>query len=186
MNAIDGDAFHHRRLVRVGSRNKDRLFLSPAGFERHRQHAFHRANTAIERELTDETIFFERRAIEVLGDRDQPERDRQVEAWAFFLNVGRCEIDRRSAARPMVAAVNDRCRDAILAFLHCSIGQADNNDLRISMRAVDFDLYLVGVDAKNGSGVNLGEHGRNSPRLSKTPARGKVNREARLLRENSG
>jgi len=150
VDAVDGDSFHHRGFVRVDRRNKDRLFLLPARFQCHRQHAFHGTNAAVEREFPHEAVFFEGGAIQLLGHRDQPERDWQIEAWPFFLNIGRCEIDRRPAARPMVTAVDDRRRDPVLTFFHRGIGQTDDDYFREAMRAVDLDLDFVGVDAKNG------------------------------------
>ena len=103
VNAINGDPFHHRGLVRVDRRDKDRLLLLAPRFERHRQHAFHRAHCAIERRFADEAVFLERRAIQFLGHGDQLERDRQIEARPFFFDIGRREIDRGPSPRPMVA-----------------------------------------------------------------------------------
>src|SRR5438270_40955 len=41
--------------------------------------------------------------------------------WPCPLNVGRREVDRGPAARPVITTVADRRRDAITAFLHCRV-----------------------------------------------------------------
>ena len=100
-------------------------------FDRDRQHAFHRAHRAVQRQLADEAEV--RRRVGSSNSsrrRDHPERDRQIEARSFFLNVGRREIDRRASARPMIAAVRDRRGDAVLAFFHRRVGQTDDDDVR--------------------------------------------------------
>src|SRR5881394_2267786 len=72
---------------------------------------------AIQRQFAHETEFLKRGCVDLLAHRDHAQRNGQIEAWAFFLNVGGCKIDRRPAARPEVAAVAHRRRDAIAAFL---------------------------------------------------------------------
>ena len=135
LDAVDGDSFHHGGLMRVRGRNEDRLFLLAARFERHRQHAFHRTHCAIQRQFADEAESFERRPVQFLGHRDHAERDGQIETRAFFLYVGRREIDGGPSARPVIAAVTDRRRDAIAALFYRGIRQANDNGCRTHILA---------------------------------------------------
>src|SRR5205814_10538035 len=112
--------------------------------------------------LANEAKFLERRLFQFLGDGDHAKRDRKIETRAFFLYVGRREIDRGPSPWPVIAAVTIRGRDAIAAFFYRGIGQANNDDLRLSPRAVDLDLHVVGIDCINSSGVNVGVHGRSA------------------------
>jgi hypothetical protein len=133
----------------------------PARFERHGQHAFHRPNAAIKRQLADETEFLEGGAVELFTDGDHSERDRQIEARPFFLNVGRGEVDRRSASGPEITAVADRGGDAIAAFFYRGVGQPHDDYVRIAPGAVDFNFDLVGINTVDRGGINLGQHGGN-------------------------
>ncbi len=141
-----------------GFGNEDGLLAAPPRFERDGQHAFHRAHRAIQRQLADEAEFLERRAIQLFADRDHAERDRQIEARSFLLNVGRREIDRRSSARPEITAVADRRRDAVAALLHGGVGQPNDDDVRIASGAVDLDFDFIGIDAIDRGGINLCQH----------------------------
>ncbi len=133
-------------------------FAASPRFERDRQHALDRADRAIERELADKTETVERVALDFFRGRDHAERDRQIEARAFLFDIGRREIDRGPPARPKIAAVADRGRDPIAAFLHRRIRQSDDHDVGIAVGGVDLDLDFVSIDAEDGGGVDPGEH----------------------------
>ena len=80
------------------------------------KHAFDRAHRAVEREFANETKIVEEVVLDFLRGGDHAERDRQIEARSFLFDIGRREIDRRAPARPIIAAVADRGRDAIADF----------------------------------------------------------------------
>lgn len=161
-HAVDGDPFHHRGFVRVGRGNENRLFLLPARFQGHRQHAFDGAHAAVQRQLADKAESFEGRTVEILAHGDHPKRDRQVEAGTLFLYVGRREIDRRPSARPEIPAVTDRRSNAIAAFFYRGIGQANDDNVRVAPGTVDLDFHLVGIDSIDGGRIDLGEHRGNA------------------------
>ena len=106
--------------------------------------------------------------LDFLRGRDHAERDREIEARAFLLNVGWGEIDRGPPARPIITAVADRGRDPILAFFDRGVGQADDHDPWVAAGGVNLDLDFVGVDAVDGGGVNSGEH---APEIVRRKAR---------------
>lgn len=151
LHAVDVDAGDHGGFARVRRWHDHRAFAAAPRFERDRKHTFDRAHPAVERELADEAEIGEQILLDFLCRGDHAERDRQVEARSFLFDVGRREVDRRAPARPIVAAITDRGRDAILALFHRSVGQTNDDDLRISARGVDLDFDLVGIDAENSS-----------------------------------
>src|SRR5881392_2881495 len=113
---------------------------------------------SVQGELTDEAKIFERRTVEFFRHRDHSKSDWQVEAWSLLFDVCRGEIDRGATAWPIVPAVCDRGGDAVPAFFHCCIWQANNDNNRVATRAVHFDLHFVRVHAVNGRGINFCQH----------------------------
>ena len=87
-----------------------------------------------------------------------PERDRQVEARALLLDVGGGEVDRGAAHRRREAGVDERGHDAVLAFLHGGVGQADDDDLRIAVPGIDLDLNGIRIHPVDRPRPDLGEH----------------------------
>jgi hypothetical protein len=158
-HSVDVDPRDHGGFLRVCLRHHDRALSAPPRFERYRQNALDRPDRAVERQLADKAQLGEQIFLDLLRGRDHAERDREIEARAFLLNVGRSEIDRCAPARPIVTAVADRGRDAILAFLHRRVGQAHDHDFGVAAGGVDLDLDFVSVHAVNGRGINPGEHG---------------------------
>jgi hypothetical protein len=100
----------------------------------------------------------EPRHVGVLGDGDHSHRDRKVEARALLFQIGGREIDRRARAGPAVAAVRNGGRHAIAALAHRGVGQADDDDLRVSVAGVDLDNDLARFHATNRGRENPREH----------------------------
>src|SRR4029077_13368660 len=100
------------------------------------------ADGSVQGELTYEAKIFERRTVEFFRHRDHSKSDWQVEAWSFLFDVCRGEIDRRATARPIIAAICDCSGDAVPAFLHCCVRQANNHNNRIPASPVYFDLHF--------------------------------------------
>ena len=116
--AVDVDLVHHGGLARVCFRHKHSVLAAPARFQSDWQHALDGTHRAVQRELTDEAEFFESRRVDLLAHRDHPERDGEIEAWAFFLNIGGREIDCCAAARPVIPAICNRGGDAVADLFH--------------------------------------------------------------------
>src|SRR5690348_13078262 len=97
--------------------------VSLACEDRYRQCPFYRSNTTIQRKFAhtknvNQVRFF----CEVAICTQDSQRDRQIEASAFFSNVSRREVDRGSLKRKEVLAVLNRCSYAFTRFANCSIG----------------------------------------------------------------
>src|SRR6266566_6756911 len=69
---------------------------------------------------------FERRGIQFFGHCDHAERNRLIEAWSFFFNIGQCEIDRGSAALPEIFASCNRGRHTFATLFSSAVRQPKN------------------------------------------------------------
>src|SRR5262249_46932358 len=75
-----------------------------------------------------------------------------------LLNVGRREVDRCTAARPIVTAVRDGSRDAVAALLHRRVWQSNDDNDRIAAGTVYLDFHFIRVHAVNGGRGNFSQH----------------------------
>ena len=157
-DAINVDALDDRRLAGIRCGNEKRFLAAAPCFERDGQHASHGAHCAGEREFSDERKAGGVCKVVVFSGGDHAERDGEVEAGAFLFHIGGREIDRRAPARPEIAAVADRRRHAVLAFLHGGVGQANHDDDRTSASRIDFDFDLERIDAIDRRRINFSQH----------------------------
>ena len=130
------------------------------GGHRHRQGALDRPDAAVQGQLADDGEVAQLFGQQLAGGDQQAQRDRQIEAAGVFAEVGRSEIDDGAAGMPGVAEIGQGALDAMNALLDRHLGQADEDRLGQPGRDIDFDLDGNGVDADEGEGVQLGEHGR--------------------------
>jgi len=89
---------------------------------------------------------------------DDTKRHREIEAGAFFADVGRSEIDRDVRGGDVVTAVAECGADTVAAFAHGRVGQADGVELifgGLDAGYVDFDFDDVGIDAIDGGAEGL-------------------------------
>jgi hypothetical protein len=98
------------------------------------------------------------RQIAAVHDGQHAQGNRQVEARAFFFDIGRSEIDRRASARPTVTAVGHGGGHAVFAFFDRSVRQTNYNNLRVTAPLVDFDFHLERLGTVEGGGIDLGQH----------------------------
>ena len=151
-HGVDVQAPDHGRFFGVGFRDDHAGNLSSAGFDGNGEGATDAAHTAVEREFSDEKAIRHFFFGEASVGSDDAESHRQVESGAFFLDVGGCEIDGDVRGRDVVAAVFQRGADAVAAFAHSCVRQADGVEvvlIALDARAVDFYLNNIGIDAVN-------------------------------------
>ena len=87
---------------------------------------------------------------------------RQVEAGAFFLDVGGGEVDGDVGGREFEAGVADGGADAVAAFADGGVGKADGVEMilrGLHSGEVDLDVDDAGVDAIDGGAEGGEEHG---------------------------
>src|SRR6202171_2527058 len=158
LHAVDVDLVDHGGLARVGFRHEQGALAAFARFQRDRQDTFDRPHRAIQCEFPDKREILERRAVDFFGDGDHSERDRQIESRAFLFDISRRQIHRRASARPTIAAVSYGRGYAVETFFHGRIGQPDNENFGVAVRAVYLHFDFVGVDAVDGGRINLCQH----------------------------
>jgi hypothetical protein len=159
---IDVDALDNRGFSGVGG-GQDQVGNSLfAGQDGHGQHAGDGADAAVEAELADHE-----KAAEVGGPQGavsskNADGDGKIEAGAFFLDVGRGEVDGDEGGRDGVAGVLDGGTDAVAAFAHRGVGQADGVKVILvhdHTAVVHLDFDEVGVDSVDGRTEGFEEHG---------------------------
>ena len=152
----DIQAGHHGGLGGVFGGNQNPNFPVRLRLERNRQNAFATPHAAGEREFADDDKIVELVGFDLFAGGEHSDRNRQVEARPFFFHVRRREVDGGLAHRKFVAGVGERGGDAVLGFLDCRVGQADERDERLAVAAVDLDFHHVGVNAVDGGGAGAG------------------------------
>ena len=108
LDGVQIEPVDERRLARVHARHDHPGESGVARGQHHRQDAAHGAHAAVEREFAERDELLQREPIDLFVDRDQRERDRQLERRAFLADVGRREVDEQSPRRKREAAVEDR------------------------------------------------------------------------------
>ena len=130
------------------------------GAERRRQHAGHRVDPAIQRQLAERGIagqFLARQDIHRGQDR---QRDGQVEMAAFLGDVGRRQIHQHALRRQRQAEAGQRRAHPLPAFAHRLVGQADDQEGRQAGGDLHLHLDRLGVDAGEGEAGDSGDrHG---------------------------
>ena len=153
IDRIDGHALDEGRFQRGAGRQQDSAFAQPLGEPRHRECAPHGTGDAGEAELARDQVVAELIRVELFGGDKHRQRDGQVVERPLFAQMAGREIDRRSHARHAKARVADGRRDSILRLLDARVGQADEDDFRLTGFArVDFDLYRFGRDSLKSRG----------------------------------
>ena len=165
-HGIDIQAGDHGGFLGVGFGNDHAGDFLSASFDGDGESATNAAHAAVERKFSDEKavghFFFGEAAV----GSDDAKSHGQVESGAFFLDVGGSEVDGDVRGRDVVAAVLQRGADAVAAFAHGGIGQADGVEvvlIALDAGAVDFDLNDVGVDAVDGGAESFVKHGEKNP-----------------------
>jgi hypothetical protein len=97
---------------------------------RRRQHARHRQERAVERELAERHVVRDLLARQHVHGGEQRQRDRQVEMAAFLDEVGGRQIDGDALMRQRQAQRRQRRADALAGFAHRLVGKADDREAR--------------------------------------------------------
>ena len=117
------DAADDRGLACVVGRDDQPAHAAPARPGGDRQHAAHRPQGAVERQLADQQRAVQRRRIDRAGRGQHAGRDRDVERGAVLAQIGGREVDRGPARRQLEAAVVERAPDAQPPFADARVGR---------------------------------------------------------------
>ena len=142
LGRLDRSVGDQCRLVGVGQRQDEGEVAAVApGGERHRQRAACRAQLARQRQFAGELVLVQARGGDLFGGGEDTERDRQVEAARFFLQIGGGEVDGDALGGKFEAAVLDGGPHTVLGFFHLRIGQPDDG-IRQAVKEPKKFLYL--------------------------------------------
>ncbi len=139
-----------------------------AGALRHAEHAADASQAAVERKLAARRVLVEPLARYLSRRREQGQRDRQVEARALLLQLGRREVDGRFVPRPLESRRLDAAAHALFRLLTGAIDEADERERRNAALDVSFDLDPARLQADEGESDCACEH---TSRLRGTSAR---------------
>src|SRR5215212_3339338 len=76
--------------------------------------------------------------------------------------------------RKIEAGIPDCRSDPITALADGRVGESDHREMGQSERDVDFNVHRIGVDAKDGSAAETGEHGAHSRCKTHDSRRGRM------------
>ena len=125
---------------------------------RNRQHAPRRVNRSVQRELAEKHQIRNVPPLDHALRGQDAERDRQIERRAHFAHIGRRQVHGDAMRGKLEAGIADGAPDAVAAFAHARVGQADHLEAGHPERHVDLDVYGAGLDAKERGGAQPGKH----------------------------
>jgi hypothetical protein len=149
---------HHRRLQRVCGRHHEPPLARFARMECDRQHAIHGTHAAIQRQLAHNQRLLQPIQWDLLRDRQNAHRNRQVVGGSLFAHIGRREIDGQFAQREVEPHIADGGAHALTRFLHRCIGQSHQRPLRHARLHIHLHLHGEGVDAVQRRAIHLRQH----------------------------
>ena len=135
----------------------DQAEVPPRGADRRRQHAGHRVERAVQRQLAQGGIAGDLLARQHVHRGQHAERDRQVEMAAFFQQVGRGEVHQHAARRQREAHRAQRRTHPLARLAHRLVGQADHQEYRQAGGDLHLHLDRHGLDAGEGEGLDAGD-----------------------------
>jgi hypothetical protein len=162
LDGIDVDALDDGGFAGVGFGDDEVFDAALAGGDGDGQHAGNGAEGAVEAELADEEEVGEVAELERAVSAENADRHGEVEAGAFFFNVGGGEVDGDVGGGELEAGVADGGADAVTAFANGGVGKADRVEvvfLGLHAGEVHFDVDDAGIDAVNGGAEGGEEHG---------------------------
>ena len=157
-NAQDLEALHQRRLGRVLDRDDQALEGGTARSLGDSDRARYRAERAAQRELAAQGDRREAVARDLIGRREEGDREREVEARARLAQVGRGEVCGYPLERELESRVLQRGAHTLARLAHRRIGQPDDGEHGEASPRVDLDGDLPALDSLDGEGGDTGEH----------------------------
>ena len=122
---------HYRRLTGVFLRQQKIFDPVFAGRQRDRKRPAHGPHAAVQREFADAQRVAQSLDIpEIAVGPEYPQRYRQIEACAFFSQIGRGKIDRHPVKRKKITAVVYGRADTLARFTDGRVRQPDNRHRR--------------------------------------------------------
>ena len=114
------------------------------------ERAFDGPQAAIERQLAKKERAFQVVLQQRARGAQNPQRDGKIESRAFLLHVGGRQIHSDVLPGELQAAVVDGGPDALTAFAHGGVRQADGQEDALAGGDVNFHLHRISINAKDG------------------------------------
>ena len=122
------------------------------------QHAADAAEPPVEPKLTARRVLGQPRARNLVRRGEQRERDRQIEAGAFLLQLRRRQVDGDAIVGKLQLCRENPAPDALLRFLARPVGQPDDRQRRRAALNVRLHLDAPRLEADEGKGDRAREH----------------------------
>jgi len=148
--------FEERHLMGVGRRDDQPIRADLVG---HGERTTNRADRAVEAQFAEETDVGDVLDLQGLGGDENPHGDGEVEGRPRLRHLGGRQIDRDTAAGPVVATREQGRPHAVSGLPAGRVRQADDSEPGQSARSVDLDLDRMAVNADERGGMDGCEHG---------------------------
>jgi hypothetical protein len=161
VDGIDVDAIDDGGFAGIGFGDDEVFDAALAGGYGDGEHAGDGAEGAVEAEFTDEEEVVEVAELECSVGTEDADGHGEVEAGAFFLDVGGGEVDGDVGGGEVETGVADGGADAVAGFADGGVGKADGVEvvlLGLHGGEVDFDVDDAGVDAVDGGAEGFEEN----------------------------
>ena len=161
LHRIDIQPLHHRGLRRIRRRHNQVCDAALLCRHRNRQHARHTAHAAIQPQLAHSQELAQIAVLQRAIRAQNADGDRQIEAGAFLLQVGRREIDGDVGGRQRKAGVADGRANTIAALAYRSIRQSNGRKAlfrHLDAGKIHLNIDDVRIDAIHSSTQRLEKH----------------------------
>jgi hypothetical protein len=153
------DARDDRGFAGVRDRH-EQVHDPPSAMQCHRKHAPNRPNAAVQGELPDDQGGGQAAWLDQAGRRQNAQRHGQVERGTRLPYVGGSKVHRDALERELESGVLDGGPDAIAAFPHAGVGQADRREGGQARGDVYLDRHDGRLDAADRCREHTREHSR--------------------------
>ena len=153
------DARDHARLGGIGGGHEQRGEALAARVQGDREHAPHRPDAPVERELAHHERAVQAPGLHEPGGAEDAHRHRQVEGRTFLAELRRGEVHGDAVDRELEPHVADRGPYPVTALADGGVGQAHGGEGRQPRGHVHLDEDGGGLDPGQRRGAHAREHG---------------------------
>src|ERR1700733_1633111 len=158
---VDVHAFDYGGFAGVGFGHNQIFDAVFAGSNSYGEHSGDGAQGSVEAQLANQDELAEVAQLQGSVSAEDADGHGEIEAGAFLLDVGWCEVDGDVRGRDVEAGVFDSGADAVAALAHGGVGKADGVEVilvGLDAREVHLDIDHVGVDAVDGRAEGFEMH----------------------------
>ncbi len=150
-NRQNNDIVHNRRFATVVIGDDDSGITGTFGGQRHGKRTFHRLNTTVQREFTQDKVIGDDLLGYDPGCGEYPQRDGQIETGSFLFNMRRSEIHRDSVIGEGIARIVNRRLDPFFAFFYRSLREPHRRKCGESGCNINFNFHQKRINSNNSA-----------------------------------